>query len=96
MRKKQNYQWKEMSLGTCYYPEHWDRKLWREDLDRMLANGEDTVSLLVQLNAAKSALMKVGEMLLEDSIESRLGNLGATEADKEKSLTEIRRFFSMN
>ena len=65
-------------------------------VDRMLANGEDTVSLLVQLNAAKSALMKVGEMLLEDSIESRLGNLGATEADKEKSLTEIRRFFSMN
>ena len=26
MRKAQNYQWKEMSLGTCYYPEHWDKK----------------------------------------------------------------------
>ena len=45
MRKKQNYQWKEMSLGTCYYPEHWDRKLWREDLDRMLANGIHTIRI---------------------------------------------------
>ena len=38
MRKEQNYQWKELSLGTCYYPEHWDRNLWKEDLDRMLAS----------------------------------------------------------
>ena len=45
MRKAQNYQWKEMSLGTCYYPEHWDRKLWREDLDRMLANGIHTIRI---------------------------------------------------
>ena len=45
MRKAQNYQWKEMSLGTCYYPEHWDRKLWREDLDRMLANGIRTIRI---------------------------------------------------
>jgi beta-galactosidase len=26
-------------LGTCYYPEHWDRKLWKEDLARMKENG---------------------------------------------------------
>lgn len=43
MRKKQNYQWNEMALGTCYYPEHWDRTLWREDLDRMMANGITTI-----------------------------------------------------
>lgn len=30
---------KSIVLGTCYYPEHWDRKLWAEDLDRMLAAG---------------------------------------------------------
>ena len=28
-----------LTLGTCYYPEHWDRSLWREDLDRMLEAG---------------------------------------------------------
>lgn len=27
MRKKQNFQWEHLSLGTCYYPEHWDKKL---------------------------------------------------------------------
>jgi beta-galactosidase len=26
-------------LGTCYYPEHWDRGLWRDDLLRMKKNG---------------------------------------------------------
>ena len=25
-----------LALGTCYYPEHWDRSLWEEDLNRML------------------------------------------------------------
>ncbi len=28
-----------LCLGTCYYPEHWDKSLWREDLDRMLEAG---------------------------------------------------------
>ena len=27
--------WNEISLGTCYYPEHWDKSLWEEDLERM-------------------------------------------------------------
>jgi beta-galactosidase len=26
-------------LGTCYYPEHWDRGLWKEDILRMKENG---------------------------------------------------------
>ena len=30
---------KRMVLGTCYYPEHWPEKLWREDLERMLKSG---------------------------------------------------------
>lgn len=26
-------------VGTCYYPEHWDKSLWEEDLKRMLKAG---------------------------------------------------------
>lgn len=37
MRKPQNFQWKEMTMGTCYYPEHWSRELWQDDLQRMKA-----------------------------------------------------------
>lgn len=33
----------EIKIGTCYYPEHWDEKLWTEDLQRMLAVGIKTV-----------------------------------------------------
>ena len=39
MRKPQNSQWKEMTMGTCYYPEHWSRELWQDDLQRMKAAG---------------------------------------------------------
>ena len=30
---------KEYVMGTCYYPEHWDKNLWESDLDRMLESG---------------------------------------------------------
>ena len=39
MRRKQNFQWDKMTMGTCYYPEHWDKALWQEDLRRMKAAG---------------------------------------------------------
>ena len=45
MRKAQNFKWSRLNLGTCYYPEHWDRSLWREDLERMLAVGIQTVRI---------------------------------------------------
>ena len=45
MRKQQNYKWETLSLGTCYYPEHWDRKLWKEDLERMLESGIGTIRI---------------------------------------------------
>ena len=45
MRKQQNFQWETISLGTCYYPEHWDRSLWREDLERMKAIGIETIRI---------------------------------------------------
>lgn len=36
---------KSIDLGVCYYPEHWERSLWAEDLDRMLASGLNTVRI---------------------------------------------------
>lgn len=39
MNSKQNYQWKEMTMAVCYYPEHWDKTLWEDDLNRMLDVG---------------------------------------------------------
>lgn len=45
MRKQQNFQWDTISLGTCYYPEHWDRSLWEADLARMKAAGIETIRI---------------------------------------------------
>ena len=45
MRKSQNFRWNELSLGVCYYPEHWDRSLWQEDLRRMKEVGIGTVRI---------------------------------------------------
>ena len=39
MGTRQKYLWSRMTVGVCYYPEHWDRKLWREDLQRMKKAG---------------------------------------------------------
>ena len=36
MGQQQTFQWKKLELGTCYYPEHWDKSLWEQDLERML------------------------------------------------------------
>ena len=27
------------TLGTCYYPEHWDRSIWEDDARRMVEAG---------------------------------------------------------
>ena len=32
-------------MGTCYYPEHWDRGLWREDLRRMKEAGIEVIRI---------------------------------------------------
>lgn len=42
---RQNFQWKEMTMGTCYYPEHWDPSLWRDDLQRMKAVGISVIRI---------------------------------------------------
>ena len=45
MRKEQNFKWNRLSLGTCYYPEHWNKNFWREDLQRMKENGIFTIRI---------------------------------------------------
>lgn len=39
MEARQGYQWKKMTVGVCYYPEHWDQGLWKDDLRRMKKAG---------------------------------------------------------
>ena len=34
-----------ITLGVCYYPEHWDKSLWRDDLRRMKEHGIETVRI---------------------------------------------------
>ena len=41
--KNQNYQWQKLTMGVCYYPEHWPKELWASDLDRMKEVGISTV-----------------------------------------------------
>lgn len=35
----------KIRLGTCYYPEHWDKSLWEEDLRRMQAVGIEVIRI---------------------------------------------------
>ena len=43
--RTQNIQFDKLTVGVCYYPEHWDRSLWAEDLDRMLEAGISVVRI---------------------------------------------------
>ncbi|MGN0992308.1 MAG: beta-galactosidase [Candidatus Ventricola sp.] len=36
---------KRIVLGTCYYPEHWPREMWKEDLERMLGAGIEVIRI---------------------------------------------------
>ncbi len=39
------YTFSEMTVGVCYYPEHWDSAMWEEDLRRMLDGGITVVRI---------------------------------------------------
>jgi beta-galactosidase len=39
------FQGKEIPLGICYYPEHWDKKLWPDDLRRMKETGISVIRI---------------------------------------------------
>ena len=41
--QKQRFAFNDMTVGVCYYPEHWEEGLWREDLARMLEHGISVV-----------------------------------------------------
>lgn len=43
--QNQNFQWNKMTLGVCYYPEHWPKTMWRDDLRRMKEAGIFTVRI---------------------------------------------------
>ncbi len=43
MKKGLNFD--KITMGVCYYPEHWDPGMWREDLDRMLSCGISVVRI---------------------------------------------------
>jgi len=35
----------KVTMGTCYYPEHWDESLWRDDLRRMQEAGIEVIRI---------------------------------------------------
>ncbi|WP_099470047.1 beta-galactosidase [Konateibacter massiliensis] len=37
--------WSKIGLGVCYYPEHWDKKYWQDDLRRMKELGIQTIRI---------------------------------------------------
>lgn len=34
-----------LTLGVCYYPEHWDKSLWKDDLSRMKEYGIEVIRI---------------------------------------------------
>lgn len=42
---KKNMNMNHLTLGVCYYPEHWDKSLWREDLRKMKEYGIEVVRI---------------------------------------------------
>lgn len=45
MNSRQNFLWDKMTLGTCYYPEHWEENLWESDLARMKEAGISVIRI---------------------------------------------------
>ena len=45
MGKSNAMQLNKITMGVCYYPEHWDESLWASDLQRMLNVGIEVVRI---------------------------------------------------
>lgn len=41
----QHFKWSEMTMGVCYYPEHWPKTLWQSDLQRMKQVGISVIRI---------------------------------------------------
>lgn len=42
---KKSIELDKLTLGVCYYPEHWPEELWEEDLERMLEHGIEIIRI---------------------------------------------------
>lgn len=42
---KQHFLWHRMTMGVCYYPEHWNENLWDSDLTRMKDAGISVIRI---------------------------------------------------
>lgn len=40
-----HFTWEKMTMGCCYYPEHWDDSLWDSDLSRMKETGISVIRI---------------------------------------------------
>lgn len=69
-----------------------------QGIDRMLDQGVSSEELLVQLNAARSALLSCGKIVLEGQIKDSISNglkPGDAKDTIEKLHTSVERFTSM-
>ena len=35
----------KLTLGVCYYPEHWENSMWADDLERMKSYGLSVIRI---------------------------------------------------
>ncbi len=43
--QQQRFQWRDLTMGVCYYPEHWPKELWKDDLRRMKEAGISVIRI---------------------------------------------------
>lgn len=43
--KNKSIELDKLTLGVCYYPEHWSENLWEDDLERMLDHGIEVIRI---------------------------------------------------
>ena len=67
-----------------------------EGIGRMVERGDSAEAILVQINAVKSAIHKVGELVILEDIREKLSGSGADSAQIEEALTDIKRFSGLS
>lgn len=64
-------------------------------IEKMVDKGASAEAILVQVNAIKSAIHKVGELILIEDVKERLVESGASEESIEQAVTDIKRFSAL-
>lgn len=67
-----------------------------EGIGRMVERGDSAEAILVQINAVKSAIHKVGELVILEDIREKLSESGADGEKVEEALTDIKRFSGLS